>query len=849
MRSIRSIFVVIESVTLVVALCFVLILLALLRDHVRDGYIKALTSDISKIDISIESFVKDNILTFQKHLALKDRNAALRVLSNFSDIYHVTGRLVIDRIIKKEEGSQIFIGYDTSASSLGNFLKKVKGMEFAHTPMYRSPENEKLSFYIAVQEGSGYMVGRIGLDRLLDSLSRMAEYSRSIIMIATRDGYVLSSSERRIPLSVLPQKTETEISIGDKEYLLSRVPSTVFENDIVMLAPLSHVYGILSSINKYYVFFMIFVILVYIVKIGLQTKLFMRPLSNFGAMLQQWDVDGGMKKIPDKFLRYEEIGVLYQLFLEKSREIQEAVEAIRHNEQEMGRMRLYLKNIIDSMPSMIISVNKEDVIQEWNQAATFFTGLPSSEAVGKKVWEVLPFFRKYEHQYREAFELRKGKQIGTDLFQGDTDRYMNISLFPLVQNGIEEMAIRLDDVTELEKAEQQLRQAQKIETIGILVGGLAHDFNNILGAIVGTLSLMKFDLQKTGEIHRHKIEDYIDTMEKSGQRAADLIKQMLILSRKQDLSFKPVELNTALKNVVKICANTFDKRVEIMTQYWDKDAMVNADPVQIEQVFLNLFINGMHAMTSMRREEERHGGTLTVTVDQVTADGYFSRTHAEAVPDNDYWKVTVQDTGVGMDVKTVAKIFDPFFSTKDKDKGTGLGLTMVYNIVHQHRGFIDVYSEQGKGSTFIVYLPVLKGKLATTGVAEESLPLRGSGTVLIIDDEEHIRRITREMLQHCGYTVLMAADGEEGLAIYQRLMPEIALIILDINMPKLSGAETFKKLKAVNNDVCVIVASGFTKDEQTESLIAMGARRFVQKPFTLFSIAQAVAETLKSKKS
>jgi PAS domain S-box-containing protein len=846
MRSIRSIYTVIETATLIVTLCFVFILLTLLREHVSEGYIRALTADISKIDISIEGFVKNNILTFQEHLILKDRDAALRVLSNFGDIYHVSDQLIIDRIIKKDRGSQIFPGYDAGSSGLGAFLKGIYGKEYAYSTMQRSPENEQLSFYIAVRDGSGHLVGRIGLDRLLNNLSRMAEYNRSIIMIATRDGYVLSSSERDLPVSVLPQRAKTELEIAGKNYLLSRVPSTVFENDIVMLAPLSQVYGILTSMTKYYVFFTIFVVLAFVLKILLQTKLFIRPLSDFAVMLQQWDVQKSDKMVPKAFLSYEEIGILYRLFLEKSSEIQEAMEEIRRNEQEIDRIRLYLKNIIDSMPSMLISVNEEDIIHEWNQAAAHFTGIPPSEAIGKRIWEVMPILRKYEDEYREAFQLHKGKQLGTEIFNSDTDHYISISLFPLVQDVNKEMAIRLDDVTELEKTEQQLRQAQKMEIIGTLVGGLAHDFNNILAGIVGTLSLMKFHLQHPGELQRYKLDDYIATMEKSGQRATDLIKQMLILSRKQDLVFEPVDLNTVLMNVVKICGNTFDRRIEISAQLRDEKAMVNADPAQMEQVFLNLFINAMHAMTTMNKGEERHGGILNLAIHQTATDECFAMAHPEARPDSDYWKVSVQDTGIGMDVKTVVKIFDPFFSTKEKGKGSGLGLTMVYNIVHQHGGFIDVYSEPGKGSTFNIFLPVLKGAPDMAAAAEESLPPSGKGMILIIDDEEHIRFIAREMLGHCGYTTLTAGDGEEGVALYRAHMSEIRLVILDINMPKLSGVETFTKLKEIDSGVTVMVASGFTQNGQAETLMRMGARRFLQKPFTLASLAQAVADLLKA---
>ena len=274
------------------------------------------------------------------------------------------------------------------------------------------------------------------------------------------------------------------------------------------------------------------------------------------------------------------------------------------------------------------------------------------------------------------------------------EEYHNISIFPLIANGIKGIVIRVDDITELEKKEQQLRQAQKMEIIGTLAGGLAHDFNNILGGITGSLSLLKFKLQKDTALDHDFMIKYLNIMEEAGRRAADLVKQLLSISSKQEMTLEPVDLDITIEHVMQICRNSFDKCIDLETLFSGTKAMINASPTQIEQVLLNLCVNAAHAMTTMRKEDEPQGGKLTVSLKKIFADKNFCIAHPEA-HELEYWALTVQDTGVGMDTKTVAKIFDPFFTTKQKDKGTGLGLAMAYNIVQQHGGFIDVYSGEG----------------------------------------------------------------------------------------------------------------------------------------------------------
>jgi len=400
------------------------------------------------------------------------------------------------------------------------------------------------------------------------------------------------------------------------------------------------------------------------------------------------------------------------------------------------------------------------------------------------------------------------------------------------------------DVTEKRKLEEQILQAQKMETIGTLAGGLAHDFNNVLAGITSTLSIMRFEMDKGNTLSREKLQKHIGLMERSGQRATEMVQQLLTLSRKREAQFIPCDLCSTVDHVIRICQGTFDKCIEIRTEMPPGRAVVEGDATQIEQVLLNLCVNSGHAMTIMRPDGGMQGGKLIVSLEEIHADEHFCSVHNEAEP-GAYWKLSVIDTGVGMDSSTISKIFVPFFTTKDKGKGTGLGLSMVYTIVHQHNGFIDLYSEPGVGTTFNVYLPALKQDIPV-GMDEKIRDIpRGEGLILVVDDEEVLRETASSILEECGYHVITAEDGDEGVRVFQERHQEIAAVILDLVMPKKSGDKAYLEMKRVNHHLKVLLASGFRQDERVNLALAYGINGFIQKPYTMEKLAQAVADLLR----
>lgn len=497
------------------------------------------------------------------------------------------------------------------------------------------------------------------------------------------------------------------------------------------------------------------------------------------------------------------------------------------------------RNILESMPSVMVSVDQDSRVTQWNPAAEAFTGVGARDALGKPLGEVSPLLEKYVPAVREVIGKRSPHELRREVFgNAEAPTFLDVSVFPLSAGAIRGAVLRMDDVTTAEKREQQLIQAQKMELVGTLAGGLAHDFNNVLSGIVGTVSILQYKLRKHA-VSPQELDQDLKVIKEAGGSAMDMVQQLLALSHKQELTPEEVDLRTAVENVIRICRNTFDKCIDVSTNLPREAAMVHADGTQMEQVILNLCVNASHAMTIMRKEGDTQGGSILLSIDRVLPDRFFCSAHPEA-KEIDYWVLSISDTGVGMDARTVGKIFDPFFTTKEKGTGTGLGLAMVYNIVSRHGGFITVYSEVGLGSTFYVYLPMLHGAAVRERPESEDWIPSGTGTVLVVDDEPHIRDIARMILEECGYTVMLAENGRDGLQKYKDSAAEIKAVILDLQMPVMSGEETFRRLREFAPDVKVLLSSGYAQDERVTTVMRLGVNGFIHKPYTLQELASAI---------
>ncbi len=568
-------------------------------------------------------------------------------------------------------------------------------------------------------------------------------------------------------------------------------------------------------------------------------KIFTRPLSQLSKIAKNISEKGDYSLRVEKRSN-DEIGTLYDAFNSMLERVHKRDIERDNIQQKLEHTRNFFQNVINSMPSLLITTDQLGRITQMNEAAEKIFGYHFKHSSPPCFWELSPLFEKYRELCYDVLEKKALRQLMVEPISLDEDlHYFNITLYPFAVDTTLGLVIRFDDVSDAVKKDQQLRQAQKMETIGTLVGGIAHDFNNVLGGIIGTISLLKYRLEQNDGFQKTQILPFLESIDKTSQRAAEMVMQLLALSRKQEFSVKNIDLHESMEHVLNICRSTFDKSVEIKVQYPDEPAIIMGDATQLEQILLNICLNAYHAMTIMRSPEECRGGVLSVYLRKFFADTYFCSLHPEA-HEIEYWNLSVHDNGVGMNPETMSKIFDPFFTTKDKDKGTGLGLTMVYNIIAQHKGFNTVWSELGQGTGFNVYLPAADIGLFEEPQEKKYRVTKGKGKIFIIDDEEIIRQVAEEILLECGYSVICATNGDEAIALYKQFYPSIDLVLLDIVMPKKSGKEVFLEMIEINPSARIIVSSGFRYDDRVDFLLNKGAIGFIQKPYTMDQLIETI---------
>ena len=384
-----------------------------------------------------------------------------------------------------------------------------------------------------------------------------------------------------------------------------------------------------------------------------------------------------------------------------------------------------------------------------------------------------------------------------------------------------------ENITDTKRLESQLQHAQKMKAIGTLAGGIAHDFNNLLMGIQGRTSMMLMDSH-----FPRRFAEHLEGIEHCVRSATDLTKQLLGFAREGKYEVKPTDLNNLLKEQSSLFGRT-RKEIHIEESYAADLWTVEIDRGQIEQVLLNLFVNAWHAMAG--------GGTLRIRTENVIIDEQ-SGLRFSTDPGR-YVKISVADSGMGMDEATRKKIFDPFFTTKKRERGTGLGLASVYGIVENHGGFIDVFSRKGEGSTFTIFLPSSEKK-PDRGNERQRRPLRGNETVLLVDDEEIIVDVGRQILKTLGYRVLPVMSGKEALALYKRRRNEIDIVILDMIMPDMGGGDVYDRLKAVDRGVKILLSSGYSLDGQAAEILGRGCDGFIQKPFNVTDLSHKIREIL-----
>jgi PAS domain S-box-containing protein len=415
-----------------------------------------------------------------------------------------------------------------------------------------------------------------------------------------------------------------------------------------------------------------------------------------------------------------------------------------------------------------------------------------------------------------------------------TWRTLESSASTIVKAGqVEKLVIVNRDVTERKRLEEQFRQSQKMEAVGRLSGGVAHDFNNLLGVIIGYGEVVQ-----EGTAVDSPMRTCAEEMLKAGHRAASLTRQLLAFSRQQVMDPRVLDLNAVVKDMEKMLKRLISEDIHLKTDLDSNLARIKADQGQIEQVIMNLVVNARDAMPG--------GGKLEITSRNFYMDDNFVRRYPYPVQVGDYVLLTVSDTGIGMDATTRSRVFEPFFTTKEKGKGTGLGLSTVYGVVKQSGGYIDVASEPGAGATFKIYLPKVEDALeAQKQTSEIPASLHGTETVLLVEDELSLRKLSRHLLELCGYSVLEAENGTDALKISQEHnQRNIDLLLTDVVMPGMSGRALADRLVKQRPKTRVVYMSGYTGQTVGEHGVLAEGSFFLPKPFTREGLARKVREAL-----
>lgn len=540
-------------------------------------------------------------------------------------------------------------------------------------------------------------------------------------------------------------------------------------------------------------------------------------------------MDPEVRKLPDIELRtlVHELEV-HQIELRMQNEELHKIQA----ELEAARKKYF--DLYNFAPCGYLTLNEKGVIIESNLTAAELLGVERNRLLDKSFYDFvdknerdtfyLHLRRLFENKTRERCELRVSTSVEKMVVQ--LESIVNVN-----EAGQNECRTILTDITEHKLLEERLIQSNKMESVGVMAGGIAHNFNNIIQAIVGNATILKMDMMEEDPLLSN-----VKGILASAKKAAALTKSILSFSRVQAISLRPVEINELIKQDGNFLESAIREDIGLKLFLANEPLTVMADSLQIEQVLINLAANARDAMPD--------GGTFEIRTERIMMDDGFIKRRGYGRPGL-YALISVSDTGAGVDEQTIKRLFEPFFTTKEVGKGTGLGLSTAYRIAEQHNGYIEAISEIGKGTTFKIYLPLTEASIQEEKTAEIELSaIKGNETLLLAEDDEEIRTLTKEILERFGYKVLTAVDGEDAIKIFNENKGEIGLMLLDMIMPKKNGREVYNEINNIAPHIEVIFMSGYAAGAITkEDLLGKGIN-FIPKPSFPRDILAKVREVL-----
>lgn len=512
------------------------------------------------------------------------------------------------------------------------------------------------------------------------------------------------------------------------------------------------------------------------------------------------------------------------------RQIELRLEDLEKQQLELKQSEDKYRAIIMALPDMIFIHDREGRFLDYSVHDDSQLFMPPGNFIGTTINEVMPgdICQKYLSLAERAFMTGKLQSFEYSLSDDNIARYFEARM---VVCGEDRILSIIRDISGKKIMENQLFQAHKMEAVGQLAGGVAHDFNNMLVGMMGNAEMLAMKL-----VNEPSLSELAARIVTSAEHAANLTKQLLSFSRKGKYQMIPVNIHQTVGSVASILSNTLDRKVQIKQFFKAPRFVILGDSSQLENIFLNLGLNARDAMPQ--------GGDLTFSTDLVELDANYVNTHHYKMDPGFYVQISVTDTGTGMDHNTKQHLFEPFFTTKAPGKGTGLGLASVYGTVKNHNGSIEVYSELGYGTTVKIYLPAADAEFREEECKPAQVAQCGTERILLVDDEEMIRITASQILENLGYTVRTCQDGREAVDYYRKHHGQVDLVILDMIMPQMNGRETFEEMKKINPEIRALLSSGFSAEGEAQEILKDGVKDFVQKPFRIAELTSKVRKAL-----
>ena len=571
-----------------------------------------------------------------------------------------------------------------------------------------------------------------------------------------------------------------------------------------------------------------FLIIAILIGIAL-SRTFTRPITKLKYTMTQV-AEGDLNKRVTA-IGSDEIGDLSTHFNQMTDSLQRSFTNNEQQKIEIEILQNYLSNIINSMPSVLIGIDAEGRITQWNKQAEIFTGIGVNQALQHTVTDVFPQMASRLDTIQQSIKTRTAQfSLHERCDTQDGEMYQNVTIYPLITNGTDGAVIRIDDVTKEHNMALQLSQSRRMDAIGELAGGIAHDFNNMLMGILGAAEILEFSVDE-------KTKKPLKIIISAAQRAADLTSKLLTFSRQTNIELSPTNIQTVIIDAINLLKRTLDKAIVISCSIKTDRSVIMGNDSQLQNVLLNIGINAAHAMDN--------SGKLDFHINNVTLSEDYCADNKLLLTSGNFVAIEIKDTGSGIPPHVIKRIFEPFYTTKELGKGTGLGLASAYGIIQEHHGAIKVTSDLGYGATFTIYLP--ETNIPLPEAAPEEKMVEGSETIMLVDDEKVIRETSSTLLEHLGYNVVVAKNGQEAIKLFKPMAEDISLVILDMIMPRMSGTETFHKLKEIRSDIKIVISSGFTNNEDLTELRQCGLAGDIQKPYSAASLSQLLAKVLSRK--